>query len=797
MDSSTGNLLEEEEGVDIRKWFFLILDNWLLFLVFGFVAVSGAFIYNVLAEREYSLSTKVLIKEDANPLDKGDIVRLTLRNDPYKLENEVGLIRSSFLRNQTLKQLNFYTEYYEEKNFQTLELYKTSPFVVYFDKFHVQPVNVRFDLKYLNDSVVRIEVSDTDVQLYDYKEFKAEDEISELRIVDTVSWGDTVENNYMKFSVWPRKLIGAEEKEKSYYFQFQSLLHLSRRYSNIDINIPKNSSILSIGLKHNSPLKAVDYLNTFVENYLNRGIEREVRVAELTINFIDAQLSTIIDSLQVSEQKLENFRSENQLVDIDYQAQQVYSRQTELEQQKAELIIQRKYLEYLTANLKTEVFAPENLVAPSTMGISDPVLNNLILELVEQYHERTQLKLNTKRDNPYISSLDAHIVSTKNKLYETVNNLLRSTLVSLEEIDVQIALLMARLSELPKNQRELFSFQRNFELNDELYTYLLTRRSEMQIKKASILPINELLEEATVEEALLTHPNKKVNYIIAVLLGLLVPFGFLYIKVSFNHKIESHEELKQITKDPLMGAVYQNVNTKLPVVTNAPQSVVSESFRMLRANLQFVIAETSVPVIAISSAMKGEGKSYVAINTAAVYASYGKKVCLVDLDLRRPRLANYLNVENEIGMSNLLIGQKSGKDIVHTLDDARFDLYPSGPMPPNPSELVSSDNLVKFIEKLKKSYDIIILDTPPIGIVSDALNISELATSLLLVVRHKVTVMPMLVSLLDDLERNKVKGVCLVYNDVPVGKGYYRYGYRYGYHYEDTKKGFFSRLFGG
>lgn len=788
--------LEEEEGIDLRKWFFLILDHWLLFVVFCFFAVFTAFVYNSTTTEEYSLSTSILIKEDANPLDKGDIIQLTLRNDPYRLENEVGIIRSSILRKQTLKQLDFYTEYFLKKTTNERELYKASPFVVYFDKFHEQPVNSRFNIGYINDSLITIEMYEEDVQLYDYSTLSNRRIVAKFEFADTISWGDTIETPNMKFSVWPRYKLPKEDMDNLYAFEFKSLLHLSNRYSLIDIKIPKSSSIITLSLTHNNPEKAKDYLNAFVLNYLNRGIEKEVRVAQLTIDFIDAQLTTIIDSLQMSEQKLEDFRSENQLVNIDYQAQQVYTRHSDLEKQKAELIIQQKYLEYLSDNLQTDVFSPENLVAPSNMGITDPVLNNLIMELVEQYNERTELKLNTKKDNPYVNSLNAHIESTKSKLYETVNNLLRSTRVSLQELNVQISILLTRLSELPKDQRELLNFQRNFELNDELYTYLMTRRSEMQIIKASILPNNELLEEAAVDVAILTHPNSKVNYIIGLFFGLLIPFLYIYIKVFLNHRIQSHEELSGISKEPLMGVIHKNEDLELPVVSTAPQSVVAESFRMLRANLQFVMKANESAVFAVSSAMQGEGKSFVAINLAAVYAAYGKKVCLLDLDLRRPRLAKYLDAPNEVGLSNCLIGQKKISEIKQHHKVGGFDYFTSGPIPPNPSELVSSKNLDGIIESLKHDYDLVIMDTPPIGIVSDALNLSKAATHLMLVVRHNVTIKPMLSTLLNNINRNHIEGVNLVYNDVPVGrKGYYRYGYRYGYSYDENKSGFLSRIF--
>jgi tyrosine-protein kinase Etk/Wzc len=282
----------------------------------------------------------------------------------------------------------------------------------------------------------------------------------------------------------------------------------------------------------------------------------------------------------------------------------------------------------------------------------------------------------------------------------------------------------------------------------------------------------------------------------ALLISLLAPFSIVYVRDLLNNKVQSQDDIKSQTDLPILGTLFNNEEVELPVVVNAPASIVAESFRMLRTNMQFLIADDKTPVIAVSSAMKGEGKSYTAINLAAVYASYNKKVCLIDLDLRRPKLAQYLNVDNTKGMSNLLVGQVEVDDITSSVNNGLFDLLPSGPIPPNPSELIASDKLEKLIEKLKEKYDIIIMDSPPIGMVSDAMLLSNLVGYFMLVVRHNVTHKQFISVLVDEMKRNKIKGLSAVYNDVPVGKkGYYKYGTRYGYYYSSSEKSFWQRLF--
>ncbi len=785
--------IDEEEGVDIRKWLYRLLDNWWLFLVFLPIVLLVTYFYNRYTEKKYALSTTILIKEQSDPLDK--LMVRSVYRDPYELENEIGIVNSSAIKKQTLKNLDFFTEYYREQQFREQELYHNSPFVVGFDSSHAQLVNLAFELVYLSDSSFILLTKSEGAERYYYKQWEY-DGIVPIDYSDTLYLGDTVQSLHFKFWInQDIRGITPGYKEYVYRFSFCSLPYLVGKYGNVAVDILKGSSIMKLSLESGNPEKASIYLNALVGNYLLKGIERENKVAQRTIDFIDMQITTLGDSLQVSEQRLEDFRSLNRIVNIDFQAREAYTQQTTLEQQNAELVTTQRYLEYLKTNLKNNTIVLEELITPTTLGINDAVLNNLVMELVGMYNERTELTLNTRRGNPYISSLDKKIEAHKVKLGETVNNLLDATNISLEEVRGRREKLAAKLAKLPKDQQELLRFERGFQLNDELYTYLLTRRSEMQIKKASNIPTNEVLDIANPREAILVSPNTKMGYMVALLIGFLFPFSIVYIKALLNNRVQSDDDIKAITHLPILGTIHKNTEVNLPVVVKSPTSVIAESFRMLRANLQFVLGEASSPVLIVTSAMKGEGKSFTAINLAAVQSSYGKKVCLVDLDLRRPRLSEYLRLEKQKGMSNYLIGKAKLKDIVLQLEEQQFDLIPSGPIPPNPSELVASKRLEDLIKDLRKEYDFIILDTPPIGMVSDAMFISKMSAFLMLVVRHNVTYKQVLAGLIEELTRNQIKGVNILYNDVPAGKkGYYRYGSRYSYYYEEEKKSFWSRF---
>ncbi len=786
-------LAQEGESIDLRKWFYRVLCNWHFFLLCLFVFIGIAFIYNHLATEQYEISAKVLIKESKNPLDKENLIKVSLYSNPYQLENEIGILSSSGIIRKTVLDLDFFVEYFRVNKFRTAEVYQNRPFQVIFDSLHCQPLGLDFELLFLSDSLLYLKAEDEKIDLYDYSRLKITGRLPEFSFSDTIRFGEWITNDFARFCIVPARMnMAPENPGTKYKFRFRGLHTLVNQYRNIEIKIPDGSSIMDISLRGTNLDKAAAYLDKLLRNYILKGIEREDEIAQRTIDFIDLQLITLVDSLRVSEQLLENFRSDNRLVDIDIQVKQAYERQIELERRRAELILQSRYLDYLKDNLNSDSISFDELVAPSTMGIDDAVLNNLVMELVDLHNERTELTLNTRKNTPYISSIDMRIESLKQKLVETVEYIFNATILSLEEIEEQNKLISNRLSKLPKEQRELLKFERKFQLNDEIYTYLLTRRSEMQINKASNIPANEILEEPDILSARLVHPNKKTGLIIALTLGLFFPLAIIYLKDVLDERVQSQEDIKVHKNYPIIGTVLKSDHNEIPSIVYHPDSFIAEAFRMLRANMQFVITDKSPAVLVITSAMKGEGKSFTAINYAAVCAAYNQKVCLIDLDLRRPKVASYLNVNAEKGISNYLIGRAEIDEITYPACNGLFDIVPSGPIPPNPSELIASEKLFEIIGELKKKYERIIIDSPPIGMISDAMFISKFTQTILLVVRHKVTNKNLLESILQDFERNNLTGIKIIYNDVPTtGWGYYRYSYRYS----QERKGLLSRLF--
>jgi capsular exopolysaccharide synthesis family protein len=474
------------------------------------------------------------------------------------------------------------------------------------------------------------------------------------------------------------------------------------------------------------------------------------------------------------------------VTNIDFQAQQTYEQMEGLRDQQAQLIVKSKYYNYLRDYLATSNQVSD-LIAPSSMDINDPLLNNLIIELTRLYADRTEQSFNTIKDNPYLRSLEVKISDTKKNLIENIDNIIKASDISLKEIESRIAGIESAIGELPASQREFLVIERKFKLNDAIYTYLLTKRSEVQISKASNVPSNEVLDNASPDDFEQVSPNARMNYMIALILGFLFPAVIIYLRDYFRNKITDKNDIHNLTAVPVMGHIMHNTHKTSLVVNAAPSSLIAESFRSLRTNFEFISNKDEKQVILITSIVKGEGKSFTSVNLGSVFAQGNRKVVIIDFDLRKAKIRQYLDIQADGGLSRYLSNNSSIEDIIFKSDIPNLDVIPSGPIPPNPLELISSERTSLLFEELKRRYDVIIIDSPPVALVSDALLLLKYSNIRLLVVRQNYTPRNLFESVLRDLEKRDIKWLNIILNDDRRGLNSYGYGYgynSYGYGHE-------------
>jgi tyrosine-protein kinase Etk/Wzc len=538
-------------------------------------------------------------------------------------------------------------------------------------------------------------------------------------------------------------------------------------------------------------------LNKLADVYLQSSLDEKNSIVENTINFIDRQLNGIIDSLKIAEDNLLNFRLTNNVIDISQEGGVIFQKLERLQNEKALLNIKFNYYTYIYDYVQSKSDL-KDLIAPSSIGIEDPLLNSLIMTLNEYMSEKNVLSYSAKDNTPSLNLINVKIQNAKETLLENLSNIIKTTEITLKDYDKRISLSDSEIKKLPVTEQQLIKIQRKFELSDNIYTYLLEKRAEAGIAQASNIPDNKVLDMARSQNAVQVAPKKSLNYMIALIIGILMPLVVIIILDFFNNKISDRKDIEDGTNVPIIGSIgHNNKETEL-VVHEKPKSSIAESFRTLRTNVHYILLENKSHVISISSTVSGEGKTFCAINIGSIFAISNKKTLLVGLDLRKPKLHKDLNLENEIGMSSYLIGKNTLAEILIETSIPNLFVIPSGPVPPNPAELIESDKFAMFMEEARAEFDYIVLDTPPIALVTDALLISKHCDANLFVIRQNYSTKTV-VKLVNELKENKkIKNFAIVLNDVKVPyyygiygrygysySGNYQYGYNYGYGYYD------------
>ena len=783
MENNYNIIPYDEEPIDIKAYFFKLLRFWYIFPITLAISLLISVIVIKKAPPIYKVNATLLINDEQSLMDPNAILQNTVipfsSTIDYKIRNQIEILNSYHLNQRVIKNLNFSVSYYRDDRFKTTELYNNSPFVIRYDPGHVQPVGVVFNIRKIDDERIYLWAEAEKAGLYLFDEDIVIDKLQDFQINDTINIGRMYVSNHYKFMI---EEITDIEKELTYKFQFRSLESLVAEFQSKSIENIKTSSLLQITYEGQNIKKSIDFLNELIEVYLKRGVEKKNKIALNTINFINSQIYDIADTLESAEKRLENFRSSQKVMNIDFHAQRAYENLENLQNQKAELLLKQKYYDYLHDYL-SESKDFHDIIAPSSMGINDQLLNTFIVELTRLYAEKIEITVNTKKDNPYLESIKLKIENQKNTLHENVISSSERAKISVNDIDDRINKLTGEVQLLPATQRRLFAYEREFQLQDALYTFLLRKKSEMQIAKASNLPVNEVINYASLQPKFPISPKKELMLFIGIIIGLGVPAALILLYYYFNDKIIELNDVEKLTDFPIIGNILHNKESSSLVVHEYPRTVMAESFRSLRANFHYTLGELNNPVILVTSSIMGEGKSFVSVNLATSFALYEKKVLLVSFDLRRPTISKVLNQNNKAGLSSYLWGGCDLNDIIKETEVPNLFIIPTGEIPPNPSELIVSEKTQQMFDELKKTFDYIIVDTPPIGIVSDALLLAKYADKNLLIVRHNYSKKKIITHLFANLEKKKYDNINIVINDVNVKRQAYSYNYGYSYNY--------------
>lgn len=765
------DLQNDEDSLDFKRFLSLFLGNWYWFAIALFVSLVIAYGINRYSPEVWSVSSTILIKDDQNGGTGSIATSVIPGGDIFKnqqnLKNEMEILKSYSLNYRVMKELkDFHIVYVSVGRRGIVEsvMYNNCPFRVVYDSLELQPKGINIGITVLNDKKYKLEL-DGKINFETEKRFG--ERFSEY------GFDFIIEQRNQK------KPVYSESGSNKYYFYFTDPGELTNQYRAKLSVAPRDrdASLVTLAVSGFVPWQEADYLNKLMDVYISYGLELKQQIAEKTISFINQQLNVISDSLEVASKNLESFRMSNKFLDLEIESSSIQNRLENTNNELAAFELQLQYYNYLLQYINDKN-ARGAIISPSVIGITDQMLLRLVNELSSLHKEKEMLGFNLEVNQPAYELKGRQIESVSEALMENIKNCIASLNFSKAETEKKRIINESKFYKLPSIEKRFVTIQQQFNLNNTIYTYLLEKRAESGIAQASTLADNRIIDNAQVRG--LVKPKKQKNLMIAFVLGLVVPGVLLVLIDFFYSKVIDKKDILRKTKVPVIGYISHSDSKNEIAVVEKPGSSLSESFRSVRTALKYYVKENDVAVISVSSTISSEGKTFIAINLAAITAMLGKKVLLIGLDLRKPRINKVFEFENSPGISTYLSGNCNYEEIIKKTQINNLFYAPSGPIPPNPAELIETEQMKKFMERAKNEYDYIIIDTPPLAIVTDALLLSKYADINLFIVRQRYTSLNTL-ELIEQLKiQDELKNMAIIINDISL-TGYYGYGLRYGY----------------
>ncbi len=774
---------------DYRKILDTVKENWFGFISCLFIAITIAFVLNRYTTPIYIVRADMLIKsekENTNPVADLLYGKEFFARNATNLENEATLFKARILIEKTVKSLGFEVSYFNEGDVKNDELYKQSLI-----KIDVYPSSSRIDYQNLFRCQI-INAKKYYLDIVDQRNFidKSLDRISGESVYKpfgkerrNYNFGDTVEIKNFQFVINIASKLSKKDKGQMVLFKFNRLRRLISQYrSNLKVEpLSLESSVLKISIEGSVPEKSIDFINTLMDNYIINELDRKNESAEKTINFINKQIVFMSDSLSTIEDRLEGFKKVNAAIDLSEEGTKLYSASQELVLEKSEINREIKFLEDLEKYiLKGNL---EQIITPSSLGIDDPTLNSLILELGSIVADINTMEAANVSNNPLLRQAKIRITPLKERILENINAILSTSRYQLEDVERNLAGLQNSMRRLPTAERELIDIERTHALSESLYIFLLEKKAEAGIARASNTIDYRIIDRAEIQGIAPVKPSPILNYLVAILLGSSIPGIFLFFKALVNNKITSKEEISKLTKIPVLGVVAHDKYAGNLVVQDNPKSAISESLRTIRSNLRYLSSSKGRSnIYLITSSVSGEGKSFVSRNLAFLFASLGKKTIIINADLRKNHSpeAIYLgnkSFSNSLGLSDYLAEIIDKEELIQKTNFQNLYIIAPGGIPPNPSELLISDRFKDLLQKLKLNFDYIFLDTPPVGLLSDGLEMMDLADYILFVVRQGLTLKEDLVEADKLFKNGRYKNMAVILNDTKMKRNKYGYGY--------------------
>lgn len=779
----TGN-----EQVINLKFIFQKIYQYKLFFIASIILCSLlALVYLKLATPEYEVSTSILIDTKGNNRALGDSQYVgggvSLMEMEKNLYNEIGIIKSYSLIEQTVNDLDFAISYYAENWYKKKEFYDYFPFKVALTINKSQLYGIPFEVRILSDEKYRLSIEGDDFQVSDSISGGLRSIERTFNFSKEFSFGEEVTHNYFNFViVKPQDEVNSSDfKGKKLSFRINDQRDLANAYmSKIEAtNIDLQASIFRIVSKGPIVNKEIDFLQKLTHNYVQNQLISRNKIAQGKEAFIQNQLLSISDSLSKVETKLEFYKKNKRALNLGVTATNALRQTSNLQVDRGKIQLEINYYQSLIQSVENNRNS-EDFEIPTAVGIEDPLINANIIELKQLYAARSKKRFFVTSNNEEMSILNEQIRSSSELLLNNLRNAIKSSEYELQRISSQLKNYDGVISSLPTRENELLTIERKSLLYENLFKYLSQELAKAGIARAESTSDTRVLDKARLVGNGPISPNQKLILALGFLVGAFIPLGWILVFAP-NDVIENVNQIMARSEIPVIASIISHDTRAKSSKLDVSTWKLKESFRDLSTNLRFIRPKEPC-IIGITSIMPEEGKTFNAINLGITFAEAGKKTLIIDADLRNPSLVNKVHEVEGKELSNYLQGNTALlNDIIYPHEElSNLEFIPSSIVKGNVHELLSGDRIKTLILELNKKYDYIILDTPAVGLVSDYLLFSELIDINLFVVRRNIAK----IKFLDDLEElalmNKKKKSFIIFNDVPMKDHKYGYEEKYG-----------------
>jgi tyrosine-protein kinase Etk/Wzc len=748
-------------NLSVRDVFYKYVRFFPLFLLSLAFALLVAWVYLRYSTRIYSSAGTMLIKSE-KPASRDDKLEdiLAGNNRSQNIQNEIEILKSKPLMERVVNRLHLQVSYVAIGKITEYNIYKQAPFVM--EVFELADSSASFSTK---------------VRILNSQQFRINNE-------KTLPFGEVFRNRYGVFRlvrnagiapgsefnvIWDRAPVVANNLVRSLKVQPQS----------------PGTGILSVSIQTTNGQMSADIVNALMVQYDSMTVEQNNFSTDLMIHFIDERSKILTRELDTLQLKFLEYKQRNNLIDAEVQSTNFFNRLSEADKAINEQQYQLAIADDINRYLDDKKNQYQRVVVPSSLGLEDPTLNELVAGYNKaQLERRALLDANTTPDHPYVKGAEGQIEKLRESIVENLKNIRSVYANAILTLKSRTGLEESELKAMPFKMKELVERERQINTKLTLYNLLQGKREEAAIGRASTISNSKIINLAG-PSTVPVKPNKRAIQILAVIIGLGLPALLIFIGEVINDKVSTRFDIERITAAPILGEVGHSYSEKTLIVNKTSRSMVAEQFRIVRSNLQYILPQIDKPVILVTSSVSGEGKSFISSNMGAVLALAGKKTVILEFDIRKPKILSGLGLSKRTGISNYLLGKGELQDLIIPVpDQPNLYVFPCGPIPPNPSELLLDPKVTEMFDWLRNNFEVIIVDTAPVGMVSDAMTLGKFADCTLYLVRQGHTFKKQ-ITLIDEfyLEK-KLPRVSIIINDVKLKPGYGYYGYgRYGYGY--------------